>query len=61
MEFQQALSEYPSRGEIHPHLSLRLKVLDEPQAKKLIEKTAATIANEGKLRMFVGPSGLAGR
>ena len=46
----------PSRGEIHPHLSIRLKVLDEPQAKKLIEKTAATIANEGKLRMFVGPT-----
>jgi hypothetical protein len=46
----------PSKGEIHPHLSLRLKVLDEPQAKKLIEKTAATIANEGKLRMFVGPT-----
>jgi len=45
----------PSKGEIHPHLSIRLKVLDEPQAKKLIEKTAATIANEGKLRMFVGP------
>jgi len=46
----------PSRGEIHPHLSIRLKVLDEPQAKKIIEKTAATIANEGKLRMFVGPT-----
>ncbi|HYB04641.1 MAG TPA: hypothetical protein VED17_09270, partial [Nitrososphaerales archaeon] len=46
----------PARGEIHPHLSLRLKVLDDPQAKKLIEKTAATIAGEGKLRMFVGPT-----
>jgi len=46
----------PSRGQIHPHLSIRLKVLDVPQAKKLIEKTAATIANEGKLRMFVGPT-----
>lgn len=45
----------PSRGEIHPHLTIRLKVLDDPQAKKIIEKTAATIAGEGKLRMFVGP------
>lgn len=45
----------PSRGEIHPHLSIRLKVLDDPQAKKIIEKTAAAIAGEGKLRMFVGP------
>jgi hypothetical protein len=46
----------PAKGEIHPHLSIRLKVLDEPQAKRLIEKTAATIADEGKLRMFVGPT-----
>jgi hypothetical protein len=46
----------PAKGEIHPHLSLRLKVLDDPQAKKLIEKTAGAIAGEGKLRMFVGPT-----
>lgn len=46
----------PQKGEIHPHLSIRLKVLDDPQAKKLIEKTAASIAGEGKLRMFVGPT-----
>jgi len=45
----------PAKGEIHPHLSIRLKVLDDPQAKKIIEKTAASIAGEGKLRMFVGP------
>ena len=45
----------PSLGKIHPHLSIRLKVLDDGQAKKTIEKTAAAIANEGKLRMFVGP------
>ncbi len=46
----------PARGEIHPHLSLRLKVLDDPQAKRLIEKTAAALAGEGKLRMFAGPT-----
>ena len=46
----------PAKGEIHPHLSLRLKVLDDPQAKKIIEKTASAIAGEGKLRMFVGPT-----
>ena len=46
----------PSKCIIHPHLSIRLKVLDEPQAKKIIEKTAAAIAGEGKLRMFVGPT-----
>jgi len=46
----------PAKGEIHPHLSIRLKVLDDPQAKRLIEKTAAAIAGEGKLRMFVGPT-----
>jgi hypothetical protein len=46
----------PSKGEIHPRLSIRLKVLDDPQAKRIIEKTAATIAGEGKLRMFVGPT-----
>lgn len=45
----------PAKGEIHPHLSVRLKVLDDPQAKKIIERTAASIASEGKLRMFVGP------
>jgi hypothetical protein len=51
------IKEYnPEKGEIHPHLSLRLKVLDDPQAKKLIEKTASGIASEGKLRMFVGPT-----
>jgi hypothetical protein len=46
----------PVKGEIHPHLSIRLKVLDDLQAKKVIEKTAASIAGEGKLRMFVGPT-----
>ncbi len=46
----------PQKGEIHPHLSIRLKVLDDSQAKRLIEKTAAAIAGEGKLRMFVGPT-----
>jgi hypothetical protein len=46
----------PSNGEIHPHLSIRLKVLDDNQAKKIIEKTAGAIAGEGKLRMFVGPT-----
>ncbi len=33
-----------------------MKVLDDPQAKRIIEKTAAAIAGEGKLRMFVGPT-----
>ena len=46
----------PSRGEIHPHLAIRLKVLDDIQSKRIIEKTAAAIASEGKLRMFVGPT-----
>jgi len=46
----------PSQGQIHPNLTVRLKVLDDGQAKKIIEKTAATIANEGRLRMFVGPN-----
>ena len=46
----------PGKGIIHPHLSIRLKVLDDPQAKRIIEKTAAAIAGEGKLRMFVGPT-----
>jgi hypothetical protein len=46
----------PVHGEIHPNLAIRLKVLDDNQAKKIIEKTAAQIAGEGKLRMFVGPS-----
>ena len=46
----------PNKGEIHPHISIRLKVLDDLQAKKVIEKTAGSIAGEGKLRMFVGPT-----
>lgn len=46
----------PNKGEIHPRLAIRLKVLDDLQAKKVIEKTAASIAGEGKLRMFVGPT-----
>jgi hypothetical protein len=46
----------PSHGETHPNLTLRLKVFDDSTAKKIIEKTASTIASEGKLRMFVGPN-----
>ncbi len=47
----------PAHGETHPNLTIRLKVYDDAQAKKIIEKTASAIAGEGKLRMFVGPNG----
>ena len=46
----------PTHGETHPNLTIRLKVFDDSAAKKIIEKTASTIASEGKLRMFVGPN-----
>ena len=31
-------------------------MFDDSSSKKIIEKTASTIASEGKLRMFVGPN-----
>ena len=46
----------PSHGELHPRLALRFKVLDDNQAKRIIEKIAGDIASEGKLRIFVGPT-----
>ena len=44
----------PAHGETHPNLTIRLKVYDDAQAKKIIEKTASMIASEGKAANVCG-------